>query len=257
MRRVLVLGATSPIAKALCRELAQQGDTLFLAARPAPQQLAGRPRNSSSHSERDDLQALAADLRVRYQATVHTGCVDAQQRDTHPAFFEKALQALGGLDGVIVTIGALGDQPADSYDHQAASRLIDVNFSGPSSLLALCANQLEKQGAGFLLAYSSVAGDRGRQSNYAYGAAKAGLNVFLQGLRHRLGPCGVRVITIKLGFVDTEMTWGLPGLFLVASPQQIARKTLRTLKGPGRTYYLPGFWRFILFVLRNLPERVF
>ncbi len=246
MRRVLVFGATSPIAKALCRELAKQGDALFLTARPDSQQ-----------QERDDLQALAADLRVRYDATVHTGCVDAQQRDSHSAFFAKALQALGGLDGVILTIGALGEQPSDSHDPEAASRLIDINFAGPSSLLALSANQLEKQASGFMLVFSSVAGDRGRQSNYAYGAAKAGLNVFLQGLRHRLGPRGVRVITIKLGFVDTEMTWGLPGLFLVASPQQIARKSLRTLGGSARTHYLPGFWRFILFILRNLPERVF
>ena len=246
MSRILVLGATSPIAVALCRRLARRGDQLLLASRPDP----GR-------QGRSDLSTLAADLRVRHQAEIRTACLDARLLDTHAVFFEQAVQRLGGLDGVVLLIGALGEQPRASQHPAGAANLIEVNLTGPASLLALAANHLERQGSGFLLAFSSVAGDRGRQSNYAYGAAKAGLNTFLQGLRHRLGPQGVRVITIKLGFVDTEMTWGLPGLFLVASPDQVARKAIRTLQGPGRTYYLPGFWRPILFILRNLPERLF
>jgi short-subunit dehydrogenase len=116
---------------------------------------------------------------------------------------------------------------------------------------------METQGQGFIVGLSSVAGDRGRQSNYVYGAAKAGFSTYLQGLRNRLEGKGVRVYTLKLGFVDTALTYGMDGLFLVASPEQIAASTLKILGKSSGIYYLPGFWRWIMLFIRMIPERVF
>ena len=112
-------------------------------------------------------------------------------------------------------------------------------------------------GNGFIIALSSVAGDRGRQSNYIYGSAKGGLSVFLQGLRNRLFHSGVRVITIKLGFVDTAMTFGLPNLFLVASPQEVGKKIVKAVNRGRNVVYIPWFWRLIMGIICSIPECVF
>jgi NAD(P)-dependent dehydrogenase (short-subunit alcohol dehydrogenase family) len=123
--------------------------------------------------------------------------------------------------------------------------------------LSLAATHLEAQGSGFLAAISSVAGDRGRQSNYVYGSAKGALSLFVQGLRNRLAPAGVRVHTIKPGFVDTPMTFGLPGMFLVADPGEIGEHIAAAIERGADVVYVPGFWRWIMLVIRLIPERVF
>ncbi len=136
-------------------------------------------------------------------------------------------------------------------------RIIDSNFTGAASILSHCANHFESMKSGFIIGISSVAGDRGRQSNYVYGAAKGALSLYLQGLRNRLYPGGVRVITIKPGFVDTAMTYGLPGLFLVASPQYMGNRIVAALGKSADVVYLPWFWRYIMLIIKLIPEPIF
>ena len=240
-RTVLVLGAASAIARAVAGEFARRGYDLLLAGRDSA-----------------ELDALAADLRLRHGVQAEGRPFDALAFDTHGAFVEACREASGdSLAGAVLCFGYLGDQSAAEKDPAEARRVFDTNLLGAVSILGLLANHFEEKRGGFLCAISSVAGDRGRQSNYMYGAAKAGLTVFLQGLRNRLLPAGVRVITIKPGFVDTQMTFGMPGLFLVASPEAVARGIVRAiLKGKDQVY-LPRFWRLVMLVIRLIPEKIF
>ena len=240
MKPVLILGATSSIARAIASEFARDGTDLFLGGR-----------------DLSELQHMAADLEIRHGIQAHCGSVDAADFAAHEEFLENAIRTLGNIQGVVFAIGYLGEQPSESVDSGAALRIISVNLGAAISLLEPIANILEKQGHGFIMGLSSVAGERGRQSNYVYGAAKAGLSVYLDGLRHRLDRQGVKVITLKLGFVDTEMTYGRRGLFLVASPEQVATLALKTLRKPSGIYYIPCFWRLIMLVIRWIPESIF
>ena len=237
---VLVLGPTSAIARATAGELADAGHDLYLAGR-----------------DLEEVARLAADLRIRHGVRVAHGRFDAAAVADHAVFLEEVLAHCGRLSGVLLAFGELGDQQQAQNDRERALEIIASNYTGAVSILTLCANHLEQQTRGFIIALSSVAGDRGRQSNYVYGSAKGGLSVFLQGLRNRLYPAGVRVITVKPGFVDTAMTFGLEGLFLVASPQDVARRIRRVLAGRGDVVYAPWFWRYIMLVIRAVPERMF
>jgi decaprenylphospho-beta-D-erythro-pentofuranosid-2-ulose 2-reductase len=135
--------------------------------------------------------------------------------------------------------------------------MVAVNYLGAMSVLDQCANLLATAGAGFIVGISSVAGDRGRQSNYYYGSAKAGLTAYLSGLRNRLSGQGVQVLTVKPGFVDTAMTYGLEGMFLVASPEDVGRQIVRAVEKRRNTVYLPWFWRYIMLIIRHIPEFLF
>ncbi|MBD2312209.1 SDR family oxidoreductase [Desertifilum sp. FACHB-1129] len=239
-KAVLILGATSSMARSLCCKLAQQGAILHLAGRDAP-----------------ELERIACDIAIRYQTPVTWSRVDATQHDTHPEFFQQVLERLGRLDGVMVTLGELGEQAQAQQDFQQAYRILSSNYTGVVSLLTPIANYLEKQQGGFIVGVSSVAGDRGRQSNYIYGSAKGGLSLFLQGLRNRLTPAGVQVLTVKPGFVDTKMTFGKPGMFLVASPEQVADDILKALSQNRDILYTPSFWWGIMAIIRSIPEPLF
>jgi decaprenylphospho-beta-D-erythro-pentofuranosid-2-ulose 2-reductase len=238
---VIVLGAAGGIGRALANELAQRGYDLVLAGRNA-----------------EELAAVAADLRLRHGVTTRCEAFDALAPETHGTFVEACrLASRDSLAGAVVCFGYLGDQSDAQNDPAETKRILDTNLLGAASILGALANHFEAKRRGFLCAISSVAGDRGRQSNYIYGAAKAGLTVFLQGLRNRLFRSGVRVITIKAGFVDTRMTFGRPGMFLVASPERAGRAIARAI-GRGRdVVYVPGFWRVAMLVIRSIPERVF
>lgn len=236
---VLILGATSAIARGVATAFAARGDDLYLASR-----------------DEDELRRSAADLQLRYGVTVHYRVFDAQASETHEAFFNAVLVDTPDLSGVVLAFGYLGDQLA-ARDFAVAAKVIASNFTGAVSILGLCANYFEPLQRGFIIGISSVAGDRGRQSNYVYGAAKGALSLYLQGLRNRLYPHGVRVITVKPGFVDTAMTYGLPGLFLVATPQQIGQRIVATLGKSADVVYLPGFWRYIMLIIKHIPEFVF
>jgi len=158
---------------------------------------------------------------------------------------------------VILAHGVLGDPERTHSRYGDAEWVLKTNLLGPISLLTAIAERFEKQRAGTIVAIGSVAGDRGRQSNYVYGASKGGLDLFLQGLRNRLFRSGVRVITIKPGFVDTPMTAHMPRGILFASPERIARGIRRAIRGGGDVVYLPGFWRAIMTVVRLVPEPIF
>lgn len=236
---VLILGATSAIARATAAAFAARGDALYLASR-----------------DLDELQRIAADLRLRYGVEVHCASFDAQATATHQEFFRSVVASMPNLSGVVLAFGYLGDQLA-ARDFNVGAQVIASNFTGAASILSLCADHFESLQRGFIIGIASVAGDRGRQSNYVYGAAKGALSLYLQGLRNRLFPSGVRVITIKPGFVDTAMTYGLPGLFLIASPQDIGARIVASLGKPADVVYLPWFWRYIMLIIRLIPEPIF
>ncbi|MBE3552814.1 MAG: SDR family oxidoreductase [Kyrpidia tusciae] len=245
MKTAVVLGATSGIARALAGELAREGYGLILAGR-----------------DLEELEALAADLGVRYGAPARARAFDALDEKSHPAFVEECLEESvrefgGELEGVVLAYGYLGDQKRAEGDFEEARRIVETNFVSCVSVLHPFAAHMEQRGWGWLCVFSSVAGDRGRQSNYMYGAAKGGLSLFLQGLRNRLARSGVRVLTVKPGFVDTAMTFGKEGMMLVASPEAVARGVMKALKKGRDVVYVPGFWRWIMAGVRAVPERVF
>ncbi|UZQ53369.1 SDR family oxidoreductase [Trichothermofontia sichuanensis B231] len=239
-KTVLIIGATSSIAKAIAVQLAQQGKALHLAGRDA-----------------EEVERTAQDLAIRYQAPVSWSQFEATAYHTHVDFFEKAIAQMGQLEGVIVSLGELGDQVQAQADFSQAQRIIESNYTGVVSILTPVANYLEQQRQGYIIGISSVAGDRGRQSNYIYGSAKGALSLFLQGLRSRLAKVGVQVLTVKPGFVDTKMTFGKSGMFLVAQPEQVAKAILRARDRRKNIVYVPWFWFWIMVIIRSIPEPLF
>ena len=240
MRKILIVGATSAIAEACARQWAERGDHLFLAARNAAQ-----------------LQSMADDLRTRGARQLGTRVFDANQHDQHAALLDEASAAMSGLDTVLVAHGTLSDQARAQQDVAYALGEIATNGLSVVALLTLVGNRFEQQGHGAIAVISSVAGDRGRQSNYVYGSAKALVTAFTSGLRQRLKPKGVHVITIKPGFVDTPMTAHLPKGALWAQPAQVARQIGQAIDQGRTVVYTPGFWRLIMFIIRHIPEFVF
>jgi short-subunit dehydrogenase len=239
-RKILVLGATSGIAEATCLIWATQGASLFLVARNA-----------------EKLSAEAANLRLRGAANVETLVADLDETDGHPALLETAISALGGLDVAYLAHGVLGDQAAAEKDFATAARVLHTNFISAASLLTWLANYFVRQRSGVLAAISSVAGDRGRKSNYVYGASKAALSAFLGGLRNRLDCEGVTVLTIKPGPVKTAMTVGMPGSQKFADVNKVAALIVKAIEARKDTLYVPFYWGPILFVIRHIPERIF
>lgn len=237
---VLVLGATSGIARAVALQLGLRGHSLCLAGRDDP-----------------ELQRVASDLRVRADVDVWTGVFDADQTETHKQFFDWMVEQCGVFQGVVLAFGHLGDQDRANEDWVEAQTILDRNFLDAASMLHVSANFLEKQGEGWIVALSSVAGDRGRMSNYWYGSAKGGLTVLLQGLRARLQKSNVHVMTVKPGPVDTGMTFGMDRLPLLADPESVGVQIVEGLAKGKDVVYVPGPWRLIMFVLRSVPERVF
>lgn len=239
-KSVLLIGATSSIARALATLMARNGVALHLAGRDS-----------------FELERIAQDLIIRYQVSVSWSVVEAENDASHPKLIDDAIEKLGGLDGVIVSLGELGNQTEAQTDFEKAQRIIHSNYTGVASMLSHVANYLEEQKQGFIIGISSVAGDRGRQSNYIYGSAKGALSLFLQGLRNRLTKSNVHVMTVKPGFVDTKMTFGMSGLFLVASPDDIANGILKALKQQKNVVYLPWFWWGIMTIIKSIPEFIF
>lgn len=238
--KVLILGATSPIARALALRFACAGACLYLAAR-------------------DDAEAdrIANDIRVRCGARAIAGPFDATDFASHPALIERAAFELGGLDGVVLCFGTLGNETSAQTDPGEAVSIINQNYTGAVSILTLAARRLEQQGTGFILALGSVAGDRGRARNYVYGSAKGALHLFLQGLRGRLSRTRVHVMTVVLGTVDTRMTWGREGARLTVAPEKAADVIFEAWRKRRDVVYVPWFWRPIMGVIRAIPERLF
>ena len=240
--RAVILGALSAIAEETARLLAAEGARLCLVARNA-----------------ERLQALAADLRLRGAAQVETAAHDLAEADDAPAKLAEWAGALGGLDEVYVFYGALGDQARSERDPAAAREAIDVNFTSQALWSLAAANMLEAQGAGALVMVSSVAGDRGRMSNYVYGAAKGGMSILGQGIAHRLAQAGgARATVVKLGFVRTPMTAGMNRSGpLWADASTAARAVREAARKGGPVIYAPWFWRLILLAIRLTPAAIF
>jgi decaprenylphospho-beta-D-erythro-pentofuranosid-2-ulose 2-reductase len=239
-KKILVLGSTSGIAEATCRIWADQGASFFLVA-----------RNQAK------LAAVAGDLRTRGASFVETAVTDLDDTDGHPALLGKAVEALGGLDIAYLAHGILGDQPAAEKNFETAAQILHTNFMAPVSLLTWLANYCVQQHAGTLAVISSVAGDRGRKSNYLYGSSKAGLSAFLAGLRNRVDREGVKVVTIKPGPVKTAMTTGMKGQEKFADVNKVAQAIVKAIDSGTETVYVPIQWAPIMFVIRHIPERVF
>lgn len=240
MRKVLIVGATSAIAEAVARLLAAQGDLLYLVGRRA-----------------EALEAIAADLRVRGAARVQTEVMDANAIERHASLLDHADVALGGLDTVLIAHGTLSDQAACQQSVALTFQELHTNALSVIALLTLIANHFEAQRVGTIAVISSVAGDRGRQSNYVYGTAKAAVSTFLSGLRQRLYKSGVQVVTIKPGFVDTPMTRDFSKGLLWAKPEQVARDIVRAMEKRKDVVYTPGFWWAIMQLIKSIPEFVF
>ncbi len=237
---VLILGATSAIARGSAAAFARRGRALYLAGR-----------------DLEELRRDAADLAIRYGVEVRFGAFDAEATEHHATFLERVGAEMGELAGVLVAFGYLGDQGKAAADFAETEAIINRNFVGAVSILNLCAARMEQGGSGFIAGIASVAGDRGRQSNYTYGAAKGAFALYLQGLRNRLFPAGVRVLTVKPGFVDTGMTFGMPGLFLVATPAAVGERIARAAERGRDVLYVPWFWRYIMLIITHIPERIF
>ena len=239
-KKILVLGATSGIAEATCRIWAAQGAALFLVAR-----------------NRAKLDAVAVDLRTRGASYVDTAVADLDDTESHPALLSHAVNSLTGMDVAYLAHGILGDQSRAEQDFNTAAQILYTNFMAPVSLLTWLANYCVQRHHGVLAVISSVAGDRGRKSNYIYGSSKAGLSAFLAGLRNRIDREGVTVLTIKPGPTRTAMTAGMPKSDKMADPDAVAKSIVAAIDAKKDQLYVPFIWAPIMSVIRNIPERIF
>ena len=237
---VLALGATSAIAEATLRLLAERGARFYLVAR-----------------NQDKLNAVAADLHTRGASGVATHAMDLDDTAAHAAMLAAAAQSLGTIEMALLAHGVLGNQAEAEASYAAAEAVFRTNFLSAMSLITWLANYFESTGQGTLAVISSVAGDRGRKSNYVYGASKGALSIFVDGVRNRIDRAGVQVLTIKPGFVATPMTAHLVQGPLFAQPSQIAPGIVKAIEKRRDVVYLPAFWAIIMMVLRLVPRRIF
>ena len=235
---MLILGANSDIGRALAHEYARNGYEILLAARK---------------SER--LEPDVSDLRIKYQATAEALEFDAVEYQSHKGFVD-GLRILP--DSVICVFGLMTDQEEAENDWAKAKAMMEVNYMGAVSVISLLANKMEARGSGIIIGISSVAGERGRGSNYFYGSAKAGFTAFLSGLRNRMAKQGVHIMTVKPGFVETAMTEGLdlPGP-LTAKPSKVAKDIFKAAKKKRNVIYTLWMWKWIMLIIRNIPEFIF
>lgn len=240
MKKILIVGAASAIAEHYARLEAAAGGSLVLVGRSATR-----------------LQAIADDLRVRGAGEASVFVLDVDEVGRHDSMLEAAWTRLGEVDVVLLAHGTLPDNEACAADPALALREFNTNGASTIALMAAVARRLERQGKGTLAVISSVAGDRGRASNYLYGSAKAAVTAYASGLRQRLGGSGVNVLTVKPGFVDTPMTRAFRKGPLWASPDSVARGIARAIGRRRAVAYLPGFWWGVMRVITHIPEPVF
>ena len=235
----IILGATSAMARAFARAVSAEGAAVLLAGR-----------------DKDDLAALAADCRLRGARLAEAVEFDARKPKGFAALIER-MEAEEGELNAAVFVGSMPEQAAIDADPALIDGVVTDSHTGPARFLQMLAPLMEARGGGTVVGVASVAGDRGRIGNYVYGSAKAGFATYLSGLRNRLTRAGGHVVTVKPGFVDTAMTWGLPGMFLVAAPDAVASDILKAVRKKRNTIYTPFFWRYIMLIIRHIPEPVF
>lgn len=245
MSTVLIISAGSDMAAACAQKYASQGYNLILTARNP-----------------EKCRALMSDITIRHQVNTECLALDILDYANHENFikklFEKTDMSKQPVDGIIVFCGYLGEQQLAQNTFSETEKIIDSNFTGIVSLLNPVANMFERDGKGFIIAVSSVAGERGRKSNYIYGASKAALTTYLSGLRNRLHTKGVQVITVKPGFVNTQMTekMDLPKA-LTAEAEQVAEAIFDAQQKNRDIIYVKKIWWLIMFIIRSLPEFIF
>lgn len=238
--KILIVGATSAIAQETAKHFAREQAELFLIAR-----------------DKTKVEAVAADLIVRGAGHVASYPLDVTHIDALHAAVQAAVTDLQGLDAVLIAHGSLSDQRACEDSVAETLQEFRINCLSVIALLTIVANYFERQGTGCIAVISSVAGDRGRRSNYVYGAAKGAVSIFLEGLRSRLVRAGVSVVTIKPGFVDTPMTAHMKKNALFATPEAVGKRIYEVIKHPRDVLYVPWFWRPVMSFLRHVPHRVY
>ncbi len=238
--RILILGATSALAYETAKYFARDEADLVLVARSPAK-----------------LLAVKNDLEVRGAKQIETILADLSDLTRHQEIIDAALKPFSGLDMVLVAYGTLGDQQRCAQSVEATLEQFATNCTSVISLLTLLANHFEQQRRGCIAVISSLAGDRGRQSNYVYGAAKGAVTVFLSGLRNRLAKANVAVITIKPGTVDTPMTAHMRKGLLFADAKAVGKGIYQAMLKRKEVVYLPGYWRVIMWIIKSLPESIF
>lgn len=239
MTQILIVGATSAMARGAAFAWAAQGQRLLLAGR-----------------DQAELSRLAQDIRVRFKTSALPVALDLDETGTREDWLAALEAEHGQVDGLLCAAGWMPDNETMRHG-EPALQVLQRNLTGPVALINAFADRCEQRRHGFIVGITSVAGDRGRQSNYLYGAAKGGLAIYLAGLRNRLDAAGVPVLTVKPGFVDTRMTFGLPGLFLVADPFWVGAQIVKAQAAGRNEIYVPGFWRLIMLIIRHVPEFLF
>ena len=234
----IILGATSSMARAFGRAVVARGDGVLLCGR-----------------DMDDLKASASDAAARGAPVAEAMAFDARDANSFAPILKRA-EGLDGTVSVAVFVGSMPPQEEIDANPDLIAGTIADSYGGPATFLTAIAPMLEEKG-GAVVGVGSVAGDRGRLGNYVYGSAKAGFHTYLAGLRNRLGRSDVHVVTVKPGFVDTAMTWGLEGMFLVASPEKVAHDILRAVDKGRNVIYTPFFWWGIMSIIKSIPEPIF
>ncbi len=238
MSYILIIGAKSDIAKATARKYAKEGYSLYLAARKST-----------------ELEGFAKDIKIRTQRDVKCVELDILDYASHEAFYDALkVKPLG----VFSVVGYLGEQEKAQSDFQETKKIIDTNYTGVVSLLNIIANDFGRRKSGFIVGISSVAGDRGRKSNYLYGSAKAALTAYLSGLRNRLYNANVHVLTVKPGFVATKMTEGMDlSAKLTAQPEEVAEDIYKAQQKGRNVLYTKWMWRWVMLIIKSIPEFLF
>lgn len=235
----IILGATSSMAKAFARAVSADGARVFLAGRDIA-----------------DLEASASDCALRGATAAEAVAFDARKQSGFKAIVDRVAKE-DGMINVAVFVGSMPDQSAIDADPSLIDGVVMDSFTGPAAFLQTVAPEMETRGGGTVIGVGSVAGDRGRIGNYVYGSAKAGFHTYLSGLRNRLTRSGGHVVTVKPGFVDSAMTWGIEGMFLVAPPEKVAADLLKAVEKKKNVIYTPFFWAIIMGIITCIPERVF
>lgn len=240
MKTILLIGACSAIARATARRYAQAGCSLFLVA-----------RNASA------LEEQKQDLLLRGASAVHSAVLDVNDTALHGDVVEQAREALGTMDLALICHGTLPGQKRCEHDYPAIADTLQTNALSTIALLCQLVPVFQQQKSGCIAVITSVAGDRGRASNYIYGTAKAAVSTYLQGLRASLHGSGVHIMDIRPGFVDTPMTTAFRKGLLWSTPEKVARAIQRGVSRRRNVLYVPWFWRWIMLVIRCIPEALF
>lgn len=238
-KTMLILGATSAIARQVARQICQRDIQLILIGR-----------------DEKRLQDLVSDISVRGGAALFQ-VADLDQMSSHQGLINELTIEHGCPDIVFVAYGTLPDQKHCESEQETALKELTTNFLSIQNFISIMANRMEAQRAGTIVVISSVAGDRGRQSNYFYGAAKGALSIYLQGLRNRLAKHNVQVLTVKPGFVDTPMTRDFKKGLLWVGPERVAKDIIRGIDKSKDVIYTPWYWKWIMLVIKSIPERIF